>query len=202
MSTHEAPNLCPECREPLFDGCECVDVDLTADSERRRIRRGEGKSTRMDWDRLEMEGSDKRVLQQKETDDGGMQQEEQQQHSTWLQEEQQQQSTWRQGNATQKRQDQEEKDTLIKTVKLRMRQEEMQEKVSAEEEARRESEGRREWEQAKKGDPRDGEREQARREISERKGVEKVKSDGPREGEKDRKGTQTGGKGQGRSGRP
>ena len=37
-----APNLCPECQEPLFDGCDCVDVDWTADS------RGGGKSTRMD----------------------------------------------------------------------------------------------------------------------------------------------------------
>ena len=31
-----ATNLCPECQEPLFDGCDCVDVDWTADSERRK----------------------------------------------------------------------------------------------------------------------------------------------------------------------
>ena len=120
----------------LFDGGECVDVDLTTDSERRRKEYEDGLRQRGDG------GNRQEGERQKETDDGGTQQEEQQQ-----------QSTWRQGHVTQKRQDQEEKDTsegrvgseeLIKTVELRMRQEEMQERVSGEEEARRESEGR--WE--------------------------------------------------------
>ena len=57
--------------------------------------------------------------------DGGMRREKQQQHRT-------------------RRQENVGKDTLIKTVELRMRQEETQQRVSGEEEARRESEER--WE--------------------------------------------------------
>ena len=42
-----ASNLCPECQEPLFDGCDCVDVDWTADSERRKKEYEDGLKQRV-----------------------------------------------------------------------------------------------------------------------------------------------------------
>ena len=114
-----APNLCPKCQEPLFDGCDCVDVDLAADSERRRKEYEDGLRQRGDGEK-QQEGE-----QQKEVNDGGMRQEKQQQPSTRRQE-----------NVTQRWQGQKGKDTLIKTIELRMKQEETQERVSGEKEAR------------------------------------------------------------------
>ena len=109
--------MCPECQEPLFDGCDCVDVDWTADSERQRKENEDGLRQRRDGEKRQ-EGE-----QQKEMNDGGMRREKQQQQRT-------------------RRQENVGKDTLINTVELRMRQEETQERVCGKEEARRESEER------------------------------------------------------------
>ena len=95
------------------------DVDLAADSERRRKEYEDGLRQRGDGEK-QQEGE-----QQKEVNDGGMRQEKQQQ-----------QSTRRQENVTQRWQGQKGKDTLIKTIELRMKQEETQERVSGEKEAR------------------------------------------------------------------
>ena len=109
-----APNLCPECQEPLFDGCDCVDVDWTADSERREKEYKDRLKQRRDGERRR-EGE-----QQKEMNDGGMQQEKQQQQGK--------------GEGMQSLEE------LIRIVQFRMQQEEKQEQMNGEDEATWESE--------------------------------------------------------------
>ena len=74
-----APNLCPECQK-LFDGCDCVDVDWTADSEWQRIEYEDGLKQIRDGEKRQ-EGE-----RQKEMNDGDMRQENQQLQHTWRQE--------------------------------------------------------------------------------------------------------------------
>ena len=109
-----APHLCPECQEPVFDGCDCVDVDWTADSERRKKEYEDRLKQKRDGERRQEDE------QQKEMNDGGMQQEKQQQQG--------------------KGEERQSLEELIRTVKFRMQQEEKQEQMNGEDEARRESE--------------------------------------------------------------